>query len=1178
MNFTAEQKLAIETRGKNILVSAAAGSGKTRILIERITQLVTSEMTSVDNMLIVTFTNAAAAEMKSRLRKSLDEVIKEDPRSEKAEFAVEQKKILHNAQISTFHAFAKNCIKRFFYLIDIEPKYRICDDSQASILKAEALDQLYEEEFEKMTDEFQSFLDKYSSGRNLYGISNMILSIYDQLRGLPYPWEWLAEQIEELGLSEDEFVQTEKYNMIIEGCKESALMARTCYEEAQNILVEGGFENLVEAINKDIVAFDEMIDLLDQGRLEECGALAKGFKRARLVCKKEQKQDYAEVKDIVSNLRDAGNDYLKDLKEVFLYQSLEDQIYLLNLTVEDCRTFEALLKSFDEKFTKLKKDKGMLDFNDLEHNCLEILCCEEAADYYKNKFEHIFVDEYQDTNVIQEEIISKITRGNNLFLVGDVKQSIYKFRLAEPGILMGKYKEYKEGNDENSMVIDLNKNFRSSQSVIDGINVVFESLMKGYDEDAKLHHGRVSTEYTCKPSLHIMEKTVEPLEGSDADEEIESLKAAELEAIYIGDLINKIIKEGEEEGRAIKGSDIAVLLRSVKNTGTLYYNIFKTLGIPAFIDDGDGYFDTIEISVFMNLLSVIDNRQQDVELISVLHSEIFNFTPKELAEIRLTNKNLSFFNAFRAISTNSDSASRVANGRLDDELVEKCKFAYDKITSWQETSTIMPLDKFLWFLMIDSRYYLSVGAMPAGRQRQENLRILIDKATNFSGDKSVSLYSFIKYIDAVKKSKVKIAQAKIVGEDEETVKIMTIHKSKGLEFPVVIVGGVGRRLNYTSNKEGVSMHKDLGFAVTCKNYEEKWSAKTILENLIAYKNKQEEIEEEERVLYVAMTRAEDQLHLVGSVDSLEKYKEECDLGIRKNNTYLGMLHGINIEEYWNKKIVSVRRLADDFLDISTETDTQELANELIEDVNEEVVTEEEKEEIKKILEFKYPRKDEETIISKYSVTELNALAASGNKKEEHFEEKLKRPKFAVAESVDEKQEEKGLAFGTAFHTIMEHIEFNRLEKEREAYIDQITKDLFERNLLENEFVGKIRDDKILAFIDTDLGKRCSKAEAAGTLVKEKEIVLRNSTALGQEVLAQGTIDCYFIEDDKVVLIDYKTNTVDRENLEAESKRLADKYRTQLALYKEALESGLGLEVAEVYLYSYSADLPIKVEV
>lgn len=1162
MNWTKEQLEAIQRRNCNILVAAAAGSGKTAVLVERIKKLILEDGVSIDRMLIVTFTNAAASEMKEKIRSALYQEIEADPAH--SERLRKQLALLPRANISTFHAFALDVIHRFFYAADIEPSFSICDDAQRTILKEDSMDLLLESWFEEDSQPFYDFLGWYAGERNLNQLRDLLDSAYNVLQSLPYPWRWLDQKIEALHLSADDFVKDPLMGKLWDFIDSTLEQALTLEKQAINLLDEAGLMRLAEKLRQEELPYYERMAInAGEKDFDGAGRIVNSLPTVRLSAKKEEKPDYESVKKSVSALRKRAASMLAELKKLCFSESLKEQIEELNQTASKAETLRKLLLDYHSLFTQAKAERHLVDFNDIEHFCLEILEDPEAASYYRNKFAYIFIDEYQDTNILQEEIISRVKRENNLFMVGDIKQSIYKFRLAEPEIFRQKYESY--GADMDRCVkIDLNRNFRSKGAIIDEINLIFGDLMEGYDEQAMLYRG-VEYDGPClfTPALRVVDMS----SIDETDEELADLRSAEVEALEVCRLVKENLgriffdhKAGRE--RALQLSDIVILMRGVKNYADIFYNALKDNGIESFVDDSDGYFDTMEIQVFMNLLSVIDNKMQDVPLISVLHSEIFGFSAEELGRVRAARPEGSYASAFITFASKGCPSDVPAEAEVtalnddEDPLKEKCAAALASIKKWKEKAASVPLGNFVWSLLLETGYYLRIGAMPGGSQRQANLRALVDKAESYSQSRQSSLYSFVRYIDAVKDRKVPMGQVKLVGENDNLVRIMTIHKSKGLEFPMVIVSGLGRRLNYTRMGRGITLHKDLGLGMTLADFEGHWYKQTLLQRLIGKQVHREEYQEEIRILYVALTRAKDFLYLTGCVKDGEKYLENRETGLGGDSCYLDMIGQVSDFQMVDANLLSP----------AAANRRMRYGNPMDWDIYDGTPDDRERWEITRRLDFVYPYEKARQLKSKYSVTEINRSAD---------ERGIYMPDLAVPKF---RQNEKTLTAaerGTIYHGIMERIDFARAAEEGKPYLEEATEAMVQAGIFTEKEISIVHLSRIMDFFGTELGARCASAFAEGRLQRERHFNLLQRSE-GEMVVVQGIIDCFFEEDGELVLLDYKTNWIDREkSFDEEADRLRGAYRDQIAIYSNALIQATGLPVKEAYLYLLGTGKSIK---
>ena len=889
MNWTNDQKLAIDTIDRNVLVAAAAGSGKTAVLVERIRKLVVEEQVSIDNMLIVTFTNAAAAEMKEKIRKSLTKEMQSHP--ENRTYLSSQLMKLQGADIGTFHSFAQKCIRRFFYLVQVEPGFTVCDNRRSVMLSDESLDRLMEQELEKMEPDFLHFLNSYSSDRGFTNIRNMVSSSYTSLMAMPYPDQWTCKSIEALSMNSDEFHRSLYFKQFKQTTADAIDQSLDINRRIQMMALKVDAFTAAKKIEEDIQLLSQMRSELENASFDYILQLISNYKATTIRDPKDSMEKIAwhSIKEDFNAARKPAKDLIYNLRKTYNYDNLQDALNEMHSTSDDAKCLYRLLKEYHRLYSQAKKNRKSLDFNDLEHYALQILGDNQASEYYRNRYQYIFVDEYQDTSTIQEELLQKITRGDNLFMVGDVKQSIYRFRLADPSIFQRKYRMYSKDESNKNLLIDLNLNFRSKSPILKHINEIFYHKLDNYDNRAALHYGMdYSGSLQVEPEfMMINTDSQDYLTDDHSMDFIKEIKSEEMEAAYIISLIQDLIGKRYYDPKSnaekeIQLNDIVILMRSVKNSAQIYSEIFKRAEIDVDIQENDGYFNTIEIQVFLNLLAVIDNRQQDIPLLSVLHSSIFGFTADQLAEIRLIKKRGSFFDAFSLYANKGEQA----------ELKEKCLNALQSIEQWREEAHLMSLGSLIWKLLLDTDYYIIVGAMPSGKQRQANLRALVDKAEEFTSQNPGSLDSFIKYIDALRNLKIPIGQVKLSSDQDNSVKIMTIHKSKGLEFPVVILAGAGKKINYQQNNPVFIMDKDLGFGLTLNDYENSLTTRTLPQKIIREKIHREDVQETLRVLYVAMTRAKDRLYITGTTSDAQKYRADVEAGIPSETSYATMLMDI----------------------------------------------------------------------------------------------------------------------------------------------------------------------------------------------------------------------------------------------------------------------------------------------
>lgn len=1149
MKWTREQQQAIDIRNKNILVAAAAGSGKTAVLVERIKRLILEEKCPVDRMLIVTFTNAAAAEMKEKIQKSINDTIEElinnDGPKEQVYYLKKQLNILPSANISTFHAFALDVIRRYFYLIQIEPNFKICDTVQETLLKGEAMDELLEELFEEDSPEFYYFLKCYSGDRNENRFREIVENCYNTIRSLPEPFAWLEESVSQLkgGKALKEGLAS---RALFDAAEEKIKKAFKLVETNISIAQRSYLTALEDLCQKDMAQIKALEEAYATGNYDELRLAIREFKLGTLSSKVFEGQ--IELKTPVSDNRNVVKKHIKDLKDVYFSDDLDVLCHEMDQTYESALYLQKLIVRYEELYSKKKAENGLVDFGDIEHFAYEILKDSEAASFYKSKFEHIFIDEYQDSNIIQEALIDLIKRPDNLFMVGDIKQSIYKFRLAEPEIFQKRYKDYESGDETNSVKIDLNKNFRSKAKVVEFINSVFEETMDGYDANAKLYLGDpYGNESYDEPKLYLTQVPWD--EDAEIDDELKNIIKAQKEAMaaakIIKDNLGTVIFDSKKGvKRPLEKRDIVILMRSVKNYGDVFQKVLTENNLPAFIDDNDGFFDTMEVNSFLSALYVIDNPKQDVQFLTLLRSEMLRFTIEEMVTIRIAFKEGSYYNAFTSYALEGE----------DECLKQKCIETLSTIDEWRHLSRIMPLDELIWKMMIDTGFYISMGAMPAGSQRQGNLRALTDKAHSYQGGKNTSLYGFISYIEAIKAKKVTMGQVKLLGENEDIIRIMTIHKSKGLEFPMVMIAGYGRKLTYSSAGKTPLIHKDLGLAFPLVDPQNRWYRLTLLQTIIKDRFRREEVEEEKRILYVAFTRAMDKLVLLGMCNDIDGELEKTRASAPGDGSYFAMT-GKTISTSRGGAYVSI--VSDkDILGLSKghSRNVAQIINIIERSKNVGV-----SDEVRKLMEYEYPFLEDMKIRTKYSVSQLNN---EGRKPIETLE----HPEFVIGE-----KSISATTRGTIYHSVLEHMDICKANREGVPYIEGLLKYMVEKEMLTDAEAAVIDVKRLNDFAQSGLGKRITRSSV---IYKEKRFnFLTNHD--GHEVMVRGIIDCFFEEEGQLVLLDYKTgNTKDVSDYNEDVIR--QRYQTQMDLYKEALEKATGKTVKEKYLYLTDVGKIIKI--
>lgn len=1187
--WTPEQQAAITSRGSNLLVAAGAGSGKTAVLVERIIRLIIDDEVNIDELLIVTFTNAAAGEMRERIAAAI--VRELEGNLEKEGHIRKQMTLLGRATIATLHAFCIEVLKRNFHLIDIDPAFRIGDGTETSILQAEALDELLETEYEMANPCFFNLVEAFGGNREDTPLKELILKIYHFVQSKPYPDQWLQEQVKyfqmdliELEKSHWSHVIRSNIAIRLEGARELFQLAKSLCQKP------GGPAVYLTALEEDLKIIEDLGTSLREGLTQLYRALM-NIKHKNLG--RASREDDEALKEEIKSLRDQGKKILSKLKEDYFSLSPEDYQEDLNRMAPDMEYLADLANRFSLAYREKKLEKGIVDFNDLEHYALKILEDPLVAREYQNKYRYIFVDEYQDSNIVQETIINRIKRKNNLFLVGDVKQSIYRFRLADPGLFIEKYEAFQKDSTALNRRIDLAKNFRSRGEILQAVNYVFKNIMSktlgevDYTPEAYLYQGGSFMPLDENPvELHLIEKEIE---AEELDEELELLEDIEVEARMVASRIKELLKEEifdsrQNTYRKIDYQDIVVLLRTTQGWGEIFLETFTREGIPAYADANTGYFETIEINLFMNLLKVLDNKRQDIPLISVMRSPIGAFTTEELIDIRIAFPRGSYFEAI-------NQYVQEAQGPLHDKL----KDFIDRLAQWAEAARYMKLEEFIWKLLMDTGFYHYVGAMPGGQQRQANLRILLDRASQFQKTAIKGLFNFIHFVTKIQGSKGDMGSAKILNENDNVVRMMSIHKSKGLEFPVVILAGIGKNFNMRDTNDRILLHRELGLGPSFIDTDLRVTRDTLARIAMKDQIKLESLSEEMRVLYVALTRPKDKLILVGSGRNLPKLCKKWSQGsstyrLFSSKSYLEwlisvlMLHpqgeplrslaeatvdGSQLpqeESQWKIKIIHRGSLK---IEEQEKIHLKDQMMEWLENPPADTNSREYR-EVNRRLNWVYPHREALYIPSKLSVTDIKLaqfrrLESLGHK----IPPLVKMPKF-----IEDSKEFTAAEKGTILHFVLQHLDLKRVES-IEAINEQLG-ELQDRELLTGQEAHTVVPEKLLAFFESDIGKRMLRAERVYREVpfnikKRAGDVIENLKDSNEVLLVQGIIDCYFEEAGGLVLLDYKSDFVlgeDRRNIKA-------RYLTQLQLYQEALERITGQAVLERYLYLFYTDEVLK---
>ncbi|MDO4859682.1 MAG: UvrD-helicase domain-containing protein, partial [Bacillota bacterium] len=762
VSWNDQQKEAITSRDADLLVSAAAGSGKTAVLVERVKRIIIEEKVDIDRILVVTFTKAAASEMKEKIIGAIEKELEEG--SADGAFLRRQLDRISDADISTFHSFAFRMIRRYFQLVDVEPDFAVMEEGETAVMKADAAEQLFEESFESGDGEFIDFLKCYSSDRNDRDLKESIMALYEKIMATPEPFEWLRENVEELDTDEDSFTDSRFYSLMTEDIGRLLKNSEDLFRQGVGILEDHGLEKLSAKALEEAEQVFAMNRKFGKVKWDEMAAMINSFETVTMRSTNDEKDEWAMVKPFYDEFRKAAKDAIGTIKEKYMTIPLGEMIEDISFTYPKAKMLEKLLTEYDAIYRKMKKEQNVLDYNDAEHYALEILKNEQVRNEYREKFKYVFVDEYQDCNVVQDTLLQQVSSRGNLFMVGDVKQSIYKFRLAEPELFKARYSEFAEDESGLKQKIDLNMNYRSKENIIKAVNTVFKKNMEGYDDSAALYRGDTyEGEYQPETGLCLIQSSSD---SEDLPEDVAAMKGAELEGHAIARIINRYVgtvfhDSLDQVDRKITFRDIVILRRSVKDVAYSWQQIFSRYGIPFYCSDSSGYLDTIEVMVFLDFLRLIDNSRRDVPLMSTMRSVIGGFSIDEMIKIRLHTRKGPFHEALKIYCEDGE----------DDDLKAKCRAFAERMDGYREMARVIPLGELIWRLMEDSGYFLYTGGLYGGTQRQANLRALVDRAVAFQNAHGGSIYGFLRYIDAMEKKKVDIAQASVLGEQDDVVRL-----------------------------------------------------------------------------------------------------------------------------------------------------------------------------------------------------------------------------------------------------------------------------------------------------------------------------------------------------------------------------------------------------------------------
>lgn len=1208
VKWTKEQQKVIELRNRNILVSAAAGSGKTAVLVERIIQMLTDEEhpMDVDRLLIVTFTEAAASEMKERIRSAIETALEVNPGNAHLQ---RQSTLIHSAQITTIHSFCLSVIREHFHLIDMDPGFRIAEEGELRLLKQDVLSELLEECYVNQEERFMELVEKLGSGKNDKKLEGMILQLYEYSRSYPQPQKWLEHCV-------NQYAECETY-LKQEGTGEEPVFLRRALDWAQKYI-----EDLVELADQCIRICEEpdgpymYAPMLEEDRIildklagaadfEELYERLSDIKWKALSRKKDESVD-SEKRTQVQDIRKQIKDLIGELGKTYFYETPAELLLDMANAKGTMEILAELVNRFAIMFADQKQRKHLIDYNDMEQFALQILTEEkegelipsQTAREYQEQFYEVMIDEYQDSNLIQEAILTSVSTVSrekyNIFMVGDVKQSIYRFRLSRPELFMEKYDSY-SSEDSEMQKIDLHKNFRSRPEVLDGVNYIFRQIMRRdlggivYDEQAALYPGAEfepvigadgKSAYEMELLLVDAQKTGNEFELSDNNKQLEVRVIAK----RIKELLRtaKVTDKASGQLRPAEYRDIVILMRSVKGWADVVSSILAEEGIPAYIGSTEGYFGTYEISVLLDYLQLLDNQRQDLPLAAVLASPFVGLNPQQLAEIRLAAKEGFFYKAAEGLA---QRAGEEEEKEEKDSLAYKLRAFYLQLTHFREMVPYTAIHELLQKIIEETGFSLYVAAMPGGERRIANVEMLVEKAAAFEGTSYKGLFNFIRYIEQLQKYDVDYGEANIADEQENTVRIMSIHKSKGLEFPIVFVAGMGKKFNTTDITGSVIIHPEWGVGLDAVDLQRRTKIPTFLKKTIQQEIKLENLGEELRVLYVALTRAKEKLILVGcpSQKQLKEVSEDgmlCQKAVRRADGEVlpfYTLIGANSYLHW----VVPALMGEDApvhcriigrTEMEEEEEIEQRSELLVRDVLEHWATgtvydAKLREHLEVQSQYHYPYAEEQKLKLKFTVSELKKRAYL---QEESGETVYEEPEVVplIPQFLQEEEVLTGASRGSAYHKLLEllNYELSYDENSLTAMMEELQKE----RKLSDEMVQCIRKADILRFLNSDSGRRMQAAAKRKQLSKEQPFVLGIDAKeiypdiKGDErILVQGIIDVYFEEDGELVVLDYKTDNV------RSAKELRDRYHAQLDYYAQALEQLLQKKVKEKIIYSFT---------
>lgn len=1210
MAWTNEQQAAIDSRGQTLLLSAAAGSGKTAVLVERIIRRLLDKEYPIDitELLVVTFTKAAAAEMRDRIGTALMKALSEtkDPRVER------QLALLPSAQISTLHAFCQHVIRKYFYTIDLDPAFSIAGEEELNLLRRQVLEDVFLSYYED--DEKASILyplaDMFGSDRGDDILMDTVSRMYTYARSLAWPEHWLKEAARAYDVAPDAVID----DMVWAGPIKDAVR-RILEEDAR--LYDGVLYHLRQReafapACDTFVAEQAALRQAAQARSwDDLSRFVRAIDFPRLKSLRKLSDDDKAVWERCKKVRDdVKKDVIKTLQAVYFSATPEEWLDGMRAMKPIMDGLVTLTLDFAKAYGAAKKEKGWIDFSDLEHFCLQILLAPDASPEYpvpsaaaeelRSQYEEVFIDEYQDTNGVQELITRLVSGEDNRFMVGDIKQSIYRFRLADPTLFLEKYQSFSRDEKAVQRCIDLGRNFRSVPVVLDAVNAVFSRAMTAeaagmdYGEREKLYAGRQAPDderWIGGP----VEVDIVPTPSDEEDDD--GSTAFEKECRFIAGRIGELLASGRMAARKdgtlepLSYRHIVVLLRSMAGKADVLIQALQEGGIPSYAEQSGGYFAAVEVQVMLALLRCIDNPEQDLAMAAVLRSPLVGLDETALAGVRLAGDGTLWQNLPAFVASLPDGVD-------EKEDLQQFMTAFD---SWRTYSRRHGVAELLQRLYDDTAYVDFVGAMPGGDVRQANLKALYDRARQYEEAGFRGLFRYLQLMDKMKEDGLDLAPAKVVSEKEDVVRIMSIHKSKGLEFPVVFVADMGKAFNRRDTQDQILFHNRLGIGL--KQYDPEWrmSYPTLIWSGIAAQLRWEGTAEEERILYVAMTRARDQLILTGHSSHIDRdwQRWTSRLNPAQAKSYFDWVMPAALAPFGAKADADYARPGAAWQDAVWQV---RIARAVPAGTVEEGAYDGEPrlEALRRgdltgtpvpswldeQLSWQYAYPQAVRTAAKFSVSEVKRRYQELHSDELQDEADLFVPAAAVIPTAPgeddafaalppwlagEEAAVSGAQRGTALHKALQYITpaadqtTATLRREIDAFVRQ--------GLLSREEAKLVYVPVLAAFCQSDIGRRMAESPelhreypftvllAGGDPLPETET--------GEQILIQGVIDCLFREDDAWILVDYKSDRLETADA------FRSRYAVQLALYKRAVEQITHRPVEETYIYSLHLQQEIR---